>query len=111
MSAGRTGPLPQTIGQYVIREKIGSGGMATVYRAYDPAHQREVALKVLAGHLVTDANARTRFEREARMLLQFHHPHILPVYDFDAGSERPTIVMRLLDGRTLADLLHGQALA
>ncbi len=110
MPTGTTGPLPPAIGPYIITGKIGSGGMATVYRAYHPQDRREVALKVLAVRLADDEAARIRFEREARALMQFSHPHILPVYDFGHDGDTPYLTMRLMSGRSLDDLLHGHAL-
>ncbi|MBN1202959.1 MAG: serine/threonine protein kinase [Anaerolineae bacterium] len=105
MPPGVTGPLPDTIGAYIVREKIGSGGMATIYRVYNPADKGEYALKVMAVHLASEENLRRRFEREARTLIKLRHPHILPVYDCGEDEGVPYIVMKLLDGRTLADLL------
>ncbi|MBN1681248.1 MAG: serine/threonine protein kinase [Anaerolineae bacterium] len=105
-----TGPLPDTIGPYVVREKIGSGGMAIVYRAYDARKQRDVALKVLARHRVDSENARLRFERETRTLIGFKHPHILPVYDYGEDNGVPYLVMRLLTGHSLGDLMRGKVL-
>jgi serine/threonine protein kinase len=103
-------PGPDHIGPYQITGKIGSGGMATVYRALDPADQRPVALKVLSIHLADDEEVRRRFEREANTLRQFHHPHILPVCDFGQDNGTPYLVMQLMSGRTLADLLQGHPL-
>ncbi len=79
--------------------------MATVYHAYHPADGREVALKVLAIHLQDMPEVKTRFTREAQMLQQFDHPHILPVYDFGQDGERSYLAMRLLGGRSLAHVL------
>ncbi|MBN1967395.1 MAG: serine/threonine protein kinase, partial [Anaerolineae bacterium] len=108
MPPGQTGPLPQTIGPYTLREKIGAGGMATVYRATDPTTRRDVAIKVMSGAMAAQESLRRRFEREANTLLQLQHPHILPVYDFGEDNGILYIVMRLLDGRSLADLLQGR---
>jgi serine/threonine-protein kinase len=105
MSAPHTGPPPRTIGEYQIAGKIGSGGMATVYRAYDPDNRVQVAIKVLAVHLANDESSRRRFEREANTLIHLNHPHILPVYAFGEDGGTPYLVMRLLSGRSLADLL------
>ncbi|HVO71876.1 MAG TPA: serine/threonine-protein kinase, partial [Aggregatilineaceae bacterium] len=107
MSAPHTGPPPRTIGEYQIAEKIGSGGMATVYRAHDPDRRAQVAIKVLAVHLANDESSRRRFEREANTLIHLNHPHILPVYAFGEDGGTPYLVMRLLSGRSLADLLQG----
>ncbi len=106
MVRGTTGPLPARIGPYAIAEKIGSGGMATVYRAYHPDDGREVALKVLASRFVEHEAVRVRFEREARALLQLSHPHILPVYDYGADAGTPYLVMQLLSGQSLDDLIR-----
>ncbi len=97
---------PQQIAGYTILNKIGSGGMATVYRAYHAPTGREVALKVLAIHLQDQADIRARFQREAYMLQQFRHPHILPVYDYGEDGETIYLAMQLLDGRSLADVLQ-----
>lgn len=97
---------PERVGDYTVLGKIGSGGMATVYRALHPATEREVALKVLAIQYWDRQDARTRFGREAVVLRQFDHPHILPVYDFGADGERLYLVMRLLDGRSLLHVLN-----
>jgi serine/threonine protein kinase len=106
MSAHQTGPLPSTIGRYIVAGKIGSGGMATVYRATDPDSGEQVAIKVLAPHLVDDESSRQRFEREARTVIYLNHPDILPVYGLGEHNGTPYLVMRLLSGRSLADLLH-----
>lgn len=110
MSSGSTGPLPATIGRYLVRERIGAGGMATVYRAYDSHHQREVALKVLAAHLADVDPARARFARESNALQGLSHPHILPVYDVGEENGVPFMVMALLPGQSLADRMGGKPL-
>jgi serine/threonine protein kinase len=103
--------LPSNFGPYLIRDKIGSGGMATVYRAFDPARNQDVALKVLSIHLTTNDNIIKRFKREAEALRQLDHPNILPIYDYDGDNDPPYIVMRLMSGQSLANLLEsGQPL-
>jgi serine/threonine-protein kinase len=100
--------MPQQIGRYEIRAELGRGGMATVYRAYDPRFTREVAVKVLPREFLHDAQFRARFEREARTIATLEHPAIVPVYDFGEEDEQPYIVMRLMTGGSLADrLAHG----
>ena len=108
--ARNTGPLPAAIGPYVIVDKIGSGGMATVYRARHPDDGQEVALKVLAIHLADRLEGRQRFEREARVLLSLNHPHILPVFDYGEDAGTPYLVMRLMSGQSLAGVLRGRPL-
>jgi len=93
------------LGSYEILEEIGKGGMATVYRAYQPSVDRQVALKVIKHNIAADAHAMERFKREARLVARLEHPHILPIYDFDGGNDPPYIVMRLLHGGTLKDML------
>jgi serine/threonine protein kinase/tetratricopeptide (TPR) repeat protein len=86
---------------YEITEEIGSGGMATVYRAYQPSMDRHVAIKVIRSSILHDPSLRERFQREARLIARLEHPHLLPVYDFDGEHEPPYIVMRYLEGGTL----------
>jgi class 3 adenylate cyclase/tRNA A-37 threonylcarbamoyl transferase component Bud32/tetratricopeptide (TPR) repeat protein len=86
---------------YEITEEIGAGGMATVFRAYQPSMDRHVAIKVIRSSILQDPGLRERFQREARLIARLEHPHLLPVYDFDGESDPPYIVMRYLDGGTL----------
>jgi class 3 adenylate cyclase/tetratricopeptide (TPR) repeat protein/tRNA A-37 threonylcarbamoyl transferase component Bud32 len=86
---------------YEITEEIGSGGMATVYRAYQPSMDRHVAIKVIHSAILHDPVLRERFQREARLIARLEHPHLLPVYDFDGEHDPPYIVMRYLEGGTL----------
>ena len=98
--------MTNTIGRYELRGELGQGGMATVYRAYDAMLNREVALKVMAGHLSTDVSFQRRFEREARVIATLEHPNIVPVYDYGTTAQgQPYLVMRLLRGGTLYDRL------
>lgn len=96
------------IGRYQLQGLIGQGGMATVYRAYDPNFRREVAVKVLPANLLSQADLRARFQREAETIAALEHPAIVPVYDFgeDEASQQPYIVMRLMSGGSLADRLR-----
>lgn len=100
--------IGEKLGQYEIVEEIGKGGMATVYRAYQPSIGRFVAIKVIHRAFATDPRALERFQREARLIARLEHPHLLPVYDYDGTKDPPYIVMRYLDGGTLKDILdHG----
>jgi tetratricopeptide (TPR) repeat protein/class 3 adenylate cyclase/tRNA A-37 threonylcarbamoyl transferase component Bud32 len=94
------------LGSYEIVQEIGRGGMATVYRAYQPAIDRFVAVKVIRTAIAKDAEAMARFQREARLVARLEHPHLLPVHDFDGAHDPPYIVMRYLEGGTLKDVLH-----
>lgn len=94
------------LGSYQILEEIGRGGMATVYRAYQPSVERDVAIKVIKQNVtVGGTKGVERFRREARLIARLEHPHILPIYDFDGGHNPPYIVMRYLKGGTLKDFL------
>ncbi|MDX1417045.1 MAG: serine/threonine-protein kinase, partial [Candidatus Promineifilaceae bacterium] len=89
--------------RYQILEKIGAGGMGTVYRAWDREIEREVALKWLPGYFSQDEHFTERFKREARVVARLEHPHIVPIYDVGENEGRPFIIMRLLDGGTLRE--------
>ncbi len=96
---------PEKIGRYEIRAEVGRGGMATVYRAYDPRFEREVAIKVLPREMLHDPQFRVRFEREAKTIAMLEHPAIVPVYDFGEEDGQPYFVMRFMTGGSLADRL------
>jgi eukaryotic-like serine/threonine-protein kinase len=97
------------IGRYEILNELGRGGMSRVYRARDLQLQRIVALKVLAAPLSTDSEYLQRFEREARIAAQLHHPHIVTVYDIGSDDHQHFIAMEYIAGRSVAALLqrHG----
>ncbi len=97
-------------GHYQIVAPLGEGGMAAVYKAYQPAMERYVAIKVLPRHMSSSEEFVTRFRREARMLAQLQHPHILPVFDYGEADGYPYIVMPFVSSGTLAELLHKQRL-
>jgi serine/threonine-protein kinase len=96
---------PEKIGQYKIEAELGRGGMATVYRGYDPRFEREVAVKVLPREMLHDPQFRVRFEREAKTIAQLEHPFIVPVYDVGEDDGQPYFVMRYMDGGSLSDRL------
>lgn len=102
--------LGTRLGPYEIIEEIGKGGMATVFRAYQPSIGRYVAIKIIHRAIATDDRAVERFQREARLIARLEHPHLLPVYDYDGTHEPPYIVMRYLEGGTLKDVLDRSAL-
>ncbi|HRV95552.1 MAG TPA: serine/threonine-protein kinase, partial [Anaerolineae bacterium] len=93
------------IGRYEIIEEIGRGGMATVFRAFDPFFQRDVALKVIPREFLHDPTFRSRFQREAKTVALLEHPAIVPVYDVGEEDDQPYLVMRYLPGGSLADRL------
>jgi tRNA A-37 threonylcarbamoyl transferase component Bud32 len=91
------------LGNYEVTELIGKGGMAAVYKAYQPSMNRNVAIKVLTQQSSGDRASVQRFENEARLIAQLEHAHILPVYDFGEQEGILYIVMRYLPAGTLAD--------
>ena len=96
----------QTLGQYQIKEQVGQGGMATVYKAYQPSLDRFVAVKILPPFQNQQAEANGRFQREARAIATLNHPNILPVYDFGQTEQCTYLVMRYVEGgRTLKTLM------
>ena len=93
---------PTTIGRYEILRPLGSGGMADVYLARDPALGREVALKLPKLERLT-AEGLARFRGEAQAVARLEHPAIVPLYDYGDHDGRPYLVMRYMPGGSLAD--------
>lgn len=89
------------VGPYRVMEKLGQGGMATVYKAYHANLDRYVALKVLHPAFLEDPNFLARFQREARLVAKLEHPNIVPVYDFAEHDNQPYLVMKYVEGKTL----------
>lgn len=97
-------------GKYRLDEKLGVGGMGTVYRALHLLIDRPVAVKVLNRLFVEDEAARTRFRREARAAGRLQHPNAVTVTDFGESQDGYVyLVMELLEGRTLRDVLAKEA--
>lgn len=95
---------PEKIGIYEVKSELGRGGMATVYLAYDPRFEREVAVKVLPRELLhADPQFRLRFEREAKIIAQLEHSAIVPVYDVGEADGQPYFVMRYMNGGSLSE--------
>jgi serine/threonine protein kinase len=99
----------QTLGQYTLEELLGTGGMGAVYRAYQAALNRSVAVKVMPVTLAAEADFVDRFHREAETAAALEHPHIIPVHDYGVHEDTSYIVMRLLPGGTLADRMAHRA--
>ena len=91
------------IARYEIQSEIGRGGMAAVYLAHDPNFRRNVAIKLVSSNLEHNEDFRERFEREARLIARIEHPAIVPVYDFGEHNGQLYLVMRFMQGGTLAD--------
>ncbi len=96
----------QTLGKYRLVEKLGQGGMAQVYKAYQPDLDRHVAIKVLHPHLTADEEFTLRFHREAQVIAALEHPNIVRVYDFDTANDLAFLVMEYLEGTGLKEQLR-----
>jgi serine/threonine protein kinase len=92
--------------RYELGDRLGSGGMSTVYRATDRVLERTVAVKVLAEHLSDDEKFVARFRREALAVAKLIHPNIVQVYDTGVDQARHYIVMEYVEGRSGAQLLQ-----
>src|SRR2546422_10098272 len=97
--------IGKSLGQFIIRERIGSGGMATVFKAYQPNLDRYVAIKVLPAYHARDPIFVKRFAQEARSVAKLVHPNILQIHDFGEEDGITYIVMEYVDGGTLKDRL------
>jgi Tol biopolymer transport system component len=94
------------LGPYEITAKLGEGGMGEVYRATDSKLRRQVAIKVLPAALTAHREHLTRFEREAQMLAQLHHPNIASIFGVEDSGATRALVMELVEGPTLAERLE-----
>ena len=99
---------PQRIGKYEIVGKIGQGAMGEVFRAHDPALNRDVAIKVISAGLDADETVRKRFRREAESAAKLIHPNIITVYELGLEGEQLFMAMELLDGIDLKHALTGR---
>jgi len=98
---------PNAIGdRYALEDRLGSGGMSTVYQATDRVLERTVAVKVLAEHLSDDEKFVARFRREALAVAKLVHPNIVQVYDTGVDAGRHFIVMEYVEGKSGAQLLQ-----
>lgn len=102
--------IGETVGPYQIMAQLGSGGMATVFKAYHAVLDRYVAIKVLHPAFKHDPNFLSRFQREARIVAKLEHPHIVPVFDFSEAGGQPYLVMRFIEGETLKARLAARSL-
>jgi hypothetical protein len=97
-------PSGTQAGRYRIRAPVGSGGMGVVYEAEDPKLGRRVALKIM--HFPDESQARRRMLREAQVMAQLSHPHIVAVYDVESFGGRPCVAMEFVAGTTLREWLR-----
>ncbi len=102
--------IGENVGPYRITDRLGQGGMATVYRAYHAKLDRYVAIKVLHPAFKEDAGFLTRFQREAQIVARLEHPHIVPIYDSADHEGQPYLVMKFIEGQTLKGRLSDKPL-
>ena len=98
---------PDKVGRYKIKSELGRSGMATVYRAFDPVSNREVAIKILPRQMLDNLVTRARFKREIRLIATLEHPAIVPVYDVGGeDNHQPFFVMRYMSGGSLTEMIR-----
>lgn len=95
-------------GRYEIREIIGVGGMAVVYKAYDNIDDRIVAIKILKDEYLTNEDFKRRFKNESKAIAVLSHPNIVRVYNVSFGDRLQYIVMEYVDGITLKEYIQQQ---
>jgi serine/threonine-protein kinase len=93
-------------GRYRLDAHVGSGGMSTVYRAFDTVLERQVAIKLMHREIADDSDQLERFRREARAVAQLSHPHIVGVIDAGEDEHRPYIVLEYVEGETLKERIR-----
>jgi hypothetical protein len=98
--------IGRTLAHYRVTAKLGEGGMGEVYRATDTKLDREVALKVLPAAFLADPERLARFEREAKLLAQLHHPNIAAIFGLEEADGVRALAMELVEGPTLAERLE-----
>lgn len=97
--------MPFTIDRYEILDELGQGAMATVYKAYDPRINRELAIKVLRPEHTVNQEFLSRFLRETRAVGKLNHPNIVKIYDVGEYENQPYIAMELLTGQFLDHIM------
>ena len=97
--------IGQRIGAYEVTAKLGEGGMGEVYRATDTKLKRDVAIKVLPAAFTEDRERLARFEREAQLLAQLHHPNIASIFGLEESGGIRALVMELVEGDDLSALI------
>ena len=98
----------ENVGPYRVVEQLGSGGMATVYKGYQPSLDRYVAIKVMHPMFKGNPQFFERFKREARIVAKLEHPNIIPIHDFNEHKGEAYLVMRYVEGDTLKPHMEGQ---
>jgi serine/threonine-protein kinase len=98
--------IGDTIGTYRLIESVGSGGMATVYKARQEKLGRDVAIKIMHAGFAGDDSFLARFEREAKIVANLDHPNIVPIFDYDDFEGQPFLAMKFIEGITLKEVLQ-----
>jgi serine/threonine protein kinase len=93
--------IGENVGPYRLIEKLGKGGMATVFKAYHPSLDRYVAIKALHPAFMEHPGFIDRFQREAKVVAKLDHPNIVPIFDFSEHEDRPYLVLKYIRGETL----------
>ena len=106
--SGLSTPVGQSLGHYRILEKIGEGGMGSVYRAHDEKLDRDVAIKVLPPESLRKQTSLKRLQNEATALARLNHPNICTIFDVDEQDGQLFFVMELLEGDTLQERIGGR---
>src|SRR5438270_1091199 len=103
--------IGKQLGDYVIQDLLGRGGMARVYKGYDERLQRFAAVKVINSDFATadQAEYAERFRREARAIARLHHPNIVGVYQFGEFETNYYMAMVFIEGKDLREILKGKA--
>jgi pimeloyl-ACP methyl ester carboxylesterase len=110
--SGAGGPgAPNVLGPYRLLERIGTGGMGSVWRASDERLHRTVAIKLLHPSVLNDTVARRRLLREARALASLDHPNVASVHQIEVDTDPPFLVLGFVEGATLADLVKEAPIA
>ena len=93
-------------GRYRLDRQVGTGGMSSVYCAFDATLERYVAIKLMHREIASDSDQLERFRREARAVAQLSHPHIVGVIDAGEEDGRPYIVFEFVPGETLKERIR-----
>src|SRR4029079_17455985 len=102
--------LPSLIGRYELGAELGRGGMGVVYRAYEPALDRAIALKLLSPHIVHQPGVAERLRREAISIARLRHPNIALLYEFGHADGTPFLAMEYVAGLSLRQVLEAGTL-
>src|SRR5438477_157862 len=102
---------PQRLGKYELQTRLGQGGMAEVWKAFDHQLKRYVAIKFMLNQFSSDPDFNIRFEREGQAIASLRHPNIVQVYDFQISAPSASgsiayLVMDYVEGQTLADYIR-----